>query len=176
MAIVIAMILLILGFSGFKLFARQLPPQSMARRVNHAMSTARSFAISYNSYYEVVMDLDNRSFWIDEALDPNLPANDPENLQRRKKVTVAEPIDPRVAVEVYHNLADPSPADDMPVAGAPVTTGLTSIVFAPDGSALQYAYITFRQTADDPAVARNLHTIRVYMPTGVTDVYEHEGI
>lgn len=161
-AMAIAVIVSVIGFSGTRLFSRQLPVKTTASQLSHMCSTARSFAISGNTYYRVLIDLDNRNFWIDRSDDPATIGTD----EWKPKVVSPEKVDPRVKIEgIAFGLNT-----------TVQTTGIQSILFRPDGSADQEAHITIHQAADDPAIGTNIFTVRVYGPTGVNQVYPYQRI
>lgn len=161
----ISVVVSVIGFSGFRIFNKNLPARTVTRRLVHAMSTARSFAIARNTYYQVTIDLDNRNFWIDETIDPAADPNAPPNGQAfTPKVVSPESVDHRVAIEgVFYGSS-----------ATPVTTGVQTIVFRPDGSSTQDARVRFYQSGDDPSFATSIHTVRVYAPSGLSKAYPHE--
>lgn len=163
----IGVVVSVIGFSGFKLFNKNLPCKTVTRRLTHALSTARAFAIARNTYYQVSIDLDNRSFWVDETIDPAAnPATPPAGQRFTPKVVTPEGIDPRVIVEgVLYGAS-----------GSPVTTGVQKVIFRPDGSSTQDARFRFYQIGDDVNFGTSFHTVRVYAPTGASKAYPHQKL
>lgn len=158
--------------SGFRIFNEDSRLDSTATRLSHALSTARSFAIAHNSYYQVRLDLNLKNFWIDEIPDPALNP-DAEDEPLTPKVQAPEVLGELVEVEgvrfgsLTSTLIDPDPT----TASLPV-----SIIFAPDGSAEQDARITFFLTGDDPSIDENIYTVRVWAPTGHSKVFPNQRI
>ncbi len=163
-AIAIGLIVSVIGFSGSRIFQDSLPVSSVATRFNSALSTARSMAIAHNGFFQVVLDLDERIWWIDEIPDPS--AISPPPILNGAKVESPEPVDERVKIEGVSYF----------VAGSPVTTGRQVFIFFPDGSADRDAHITFYQIAKNPAINRNIWTVRLYGPTGSNRVFPRQRI
>ena len=157
--ITIAMVISTIGFSGFRLFKRQLPVTSAATRFSNALSTARSYAIARNGFYQVTFDLDHRNFWIDEIPDPVLSPGAPPTTP---KVVSPEVIDDRVRILGVTQTGSTNE----------VTTGLQFFIFNPDGSADRDVRVRLIQIAEDPAVPGNVVTIRLYGPTGHSKVMQ----
>ena len=166
--LIISMILLVIGFSGVRLFQRQLPVQSAASRLSHALSTARSFAISQNRFYRPSLDLDRSNFWIDEV-DASVVAgglSSRSQIAKTPKVVSPERIDDRARIE------------GVLLTGVPglQTTGFQFFIFRPDGSADRDARIFLYQVSDDPAIDSNITTLRLYGPTGHNKVFRGQRI
>ena len=153
-AVVISMILATIAFSGLRLYEQDLPARALAKRINHAFSSARAFAIAQNAIYSVQLDLEHGNFWIDETDglgNPVVP-----------KVVRPEPFDEKVQIESVLfglNPADPS-------------QGPIPIRFLPDGSSDDVTiYLKLLEaTGDDP---RQIQTVRLYGPTGMSKVFEN---
>lgn len=159
--IVIMMVLVSLALSGFRIFQHQLPIKSSATRLNEALATARTFAISRNSFFRVTLDLDNGNFWVDEIVDP---AVNPTALPTTPKVIPTEGIDNNVIIEGVLDTGST----------AVLTTGFQHFVFGPDGAADRDARIFFIMRGDDPAAEQNFYTVRLYSPTGHSQVFAKE--
>lgn len=166
LSVAIGLVVAVIGFSGLRLFDAELPAKSVSRRFSHALSTARSFAIARNGFYQVGIDLDNGSFWIDQINDPNAPPPDPLDDKYRPKIVSPEGIDDRVAV------------NGLRFGGNPIlqSTGIQTILFRPDGSADADVRIEFHQVAADPAIDANIFTVRVYGPSGLNRVFPFQRI
>lgn len=159
-AMVIGLIVSIIGFSGTRIFQRKLPVKSTAMRLSHALSTARSFAVAQNAYYQLTLDLDHENFWIDEISDPLLGQVPPANILTPKAVS-PERIDENVRIEGVTATG----------VGVLQTTGLAYFIFRPDGSADLDGRIYLLRTRDNAADPGNIFTVRLYAPTGQNAVF-----
>lgn len=165
-ALVIGMIVSVIGFAGFQLFNHREPPKSAAERFSHALSTARSFAVSRNGYYQVVLDLDQKNFWIDEIPNPSLPVSDPNAGQFQPKIVAPERIDDRANIEGVLQSG----------ASTLQTAGLQVFVFRPDGSSDRDARIYFYSVQDDPTDNSSIFTVRLYGPSGHNKTFDRQRI
>lgn len=160
--IMVGLIVSVIGFSGFQIYERRLPARSSALRFSYALSTARTFAISRNGFYRVVLDLDNENFWIDELADPA----DTSFGEYRPKVVSPERIDERARIEGVLQTGS----------GAVQTSGFQRFVFRPDGSSDRDARIYFFNRGEDTTLERNIYTVRLYGPTGVNEVFDRQRL
>src|SRR5690242_12876936 len=90
-AAALSLILATIALTGYRLYERESPVKSVARRLTQALSTARAFAISGNSPYTLTIDLKYRNFWIDQTNESGTVTV--------PKVTSPERIDDRVAID-----------------------------------------------------------------------------
>lgn len=152
-ALLLTMILSVIGFSGSTIFQRRLPLKSTAKRISSALSTARSFAIARNSFFQVTLDMTNERFWIDEIADP---ATTPGTVAITPKVVTPDRFDPRVQIDGI-----------LDTGGTRLQqAGFQTFVFGPDGSADRDARIFARLRADDPNADESFVTVRLFGPTG----------
>jgi len=162
LAIVIGMIVSVLGFSGFRMFNQEMPLKSTTRKLNHTFATARSFAIARNGYFQVTLDLDHHQYWVDQISNPALP---PVIMTRNQKIVSPEKVDDRVKIEgVWGPFLN----------ATPVSTGIQTFLFHPDGSIDHEGRITFYEAAKDPTIATNIYTLRIYGATGLSQIFPHE--
>lgn len=168
-AVAIALIASTIGISGIGFFKSGSRVDSAATKFSHALSGARSFAIAHNSYYQVRLSLDYGNFWIDEIDDPLTTPSAIFN-PITPKLVHPETIGDFVAIEGIR----------IGSLSAPLLTGddITSysFVFAPDGSALADARVTFHLAKDDNPTSIQVHTVRIYGPTGYNKVFRKQRI
>ncbi len=159
-AIAIAMVVSVIGMSGYRIFTKEQVVESVAIRLSHVLSSARSYAIARNGFFRVTLDLDNRNFWIDEIADPTDPVATP--IPGGAKLVTPEAIDHRVLVD---GVQYPT--------GPPATTGLQFFIFGPDGSANNDARIFLYELGKDPVPDDNIYTVKLYATTGTPKVLAH---
>lgn len=166
-AIAIGLIVATLGFSGLRIFHNEAPVKSVSQRFSHALSTARSFAVARNAFFSVVLDIDRRSFWINQINDPASDPNDPTFISRyRPKVVTPEFVDKRVTIEGVQFVFN----------GPLLSAGIQEVIFAPDGSSNFDARFTFYDTERGAADPGNIYTVRLYGPTGHNKIYPRQRI
>lgn len=166
-AVAIALIASTIGISGIAFFKSESRVDSAATKFSHALSGARSFAIAHNSYYQVRLSLEYDNFWIDEIDDPLTTPSAPFN-PIAPKIVHPETIGDFVAIEGVRIGSLSSPlltADDITSYG---------FIFAPDGSALTDARVTFHLAKDDNPTSMQVHTVRIYGPTGHNKVFRRQ--
>lgn len=166
-AIAIGLIVSVIGFSGFRIFHNEMPVKSVAQRISHSLSTARSFAVSRNGFFVFVFDIDRRSFWVSQVNDPAADTTSPTFIDRsRPKILTPEFVDRRVAIEGINIIP-----------GGPIIgSGTQQIMFRPDGSADVDARLTFYDAERNPADSANVYTVRLYGPTGHNKLYPRQRI
>lgn len=159
-AVAIALVVMAIGFSGFRIYNNGMPVDSVSRELTHVLGTARSMSISRNSFHAFRIDLAEGNFWVDEIPDPSDPSAPP--IPSGAKRLESQGVDSRVRVEGarFGN-------------GVTQTLGIQSLVFGPDGSADAECRIYLYEAGEDPNVDYNIHTVRVYGPTGLAKVYPH---
>jgi len=157
-AVAIALVVMAIGFSGFRIYNSEMPVGSVSRELTHVLGTARSMSISRNNFHAFRIDLTEGNFWVDEIPDPNDPSALP--IPGGAKVLESQGVDSRVRVE-----------------GVRFGTGLTqmagiqTLVFNPDGSADADCRIYLYEAGEDPGPDQNVYTVRVYGPTGLSKVF-----
>lgn len=152
--------------------------QSGAAMVNSLFVTARSYAISTNQHYRVVLQMRNPqtrteqyALWIDQVSAPSEASPNPSTLDEavRAKVTTPEllPEGLRISdtlVTVVESGQTPTtttvqfPKDNYAV-----------VHFSPDGTS-DGAVVHLIDAASDPAVAENYYTVKLYQPTAATKI------
>lgn len=165
-AMTIGLVVSVIGFSGMTMFQNKLPIKSTTDRFVHALSTARSAAIGQNSFFQVTVDLDNESFWIDEVLDPLTNAQLPPFNIIKPKVIPPEKLEKRIEIESILDIGSNSVFND----------GLQFFIYRPDGSAVRDAKIYFIRKTDDSDKAMNFYTVRLYGPTGASQIFPNRKI
>ncbi len=159
-ALAIGMVLTVVGLAGVRVLQSEQRVEAAASRLSSILSSARTLAVSQNSYYQVALDLDNSNYWIDEIDDP--VANPGVSLT--PKVVHPEAMGELVEIEGV-----------LIQGGGPlITSGIEEFIFSPDGSADNDVIITLFLRGSDPNTDENLVSIRIYGPTGQNIVLERE--
>jgi prepilin-type N-terminal cleavage/methylation domain-containing protein len=120
-----------------------------AQEILSTLSTARTFAINQNSYFEVVIDISGQQFWINEVnssrrtIRPKIVS--PKSLNEFVRVT-------DVKVNALRRLA-----------------GEARILFRPNSTSDQASIHLLRQN-DDPGIEENYYTIKLYASTAQSHI------
>jgi Tfp pilus assembly protein FimT len=159
-ALAIGMVLTVVGLAGFRVLQSERRVEAAASRLSNVLSSARTLAVSQNSYYQVALDLDSNNYWIDEIDDPDVNPG----VSLTPKVVHPEELGELVEIEGV-----------LVQGGGPlITTGIEVFIFSPDGSADNDVIITLFLRGQDPTVDENLVSVRIYGPTGQNMVFERE--
>ena len=160
--VVVIGILTLVVISSYSTFRRTTRIKGGAQRINSCLVAARAHAVSTNSWYRVVLQLDNNSFWVDEIEpDSNTTPNPvlPEPA-RRPKVSTPE------LLPVGLRITDVAVAAQTPDGAGPTPFQLPAdrfvvIRFRPDGSS-DFASIHLLGENTDPLVDQNYYTVLLY--------------
>jgi prepilin-type N-terminal cleavage/methylation domain-containing protein len=120
-----------------------------ARKIAKLLSTARSYALAENGYFQAVLRLDSPAYWIDET--------DQAGAVVKPKIVTPEPVDDLVAV--------PEARVDSQVIGS----GMVRVRFFPQGNSSEASIFLIRKGADRNQLSL-YETVRVYGPTGAVAV------
>lgn len=155
-AVVLSMILSVIGLAGYKLYEHELPVEHATKRIVHAFSLARAYAIAKNTTCAVRIDLIHHIFWVDET--------DAFGTTIVPKITTPEGIDPRVQLDAFSGMRR---------FGTP-SLNIIYALFNHDGSSTN-ARLYFKLAGDksDPA---NYFTIKLYGPTGQAKVFARQRV
>lgn len=126
---------------------------AQARKIDRALATARSYALAENGHFQVLFLLDKRVFWIDET--------DAEGNVIRPKIVSPQPFDediiiPDIIVDSIVHQTDPA-----------------AIRFFPGGKSSEAAIYILRK-GDEPTNERLYYTVKLYSPTGRSDILENQ--
>jgi len=125
---------------------------TQASKVRKAAGMARSRAIERGKPSQVAIWLDQPSVWVDDL--------DATGKVERRKIVTPEPI---------HDLVQLVSVDKL---SSPTVTGIATIRFNPDGSSEDtWVYLKRVQSPDQD---KEYCTLRIYGPTGLSKVFEHE--
>ena len=156
-AVVVMLVLAVIGLAGFRIYEREMPVKHVAKSLNHAFSSARTFAIAQNAVYSVQINLNFNNFWIDETneLGQTLLA----------KVVRPEPIGDQVEIDsiFFGSTRINNTQSSIPVR------------FLPDGSSDDVT-VYLRLAAADSTNPANIYTIRLYGPTGLSRIFENQRL
>lgn len=156
-AVVLSMILSVVAITSYRLYERELPVKYAARRLSHAMATARTMAVANSSIYTVQIDRAYHNFWIDETDEFGQPTV--------AKVVSPESLDPKVQIDgVQFGSTDSS-----------LYNNVTSVRFFSDGSSDDVS-VTLKMLADNAQDPKNIFTVRLYGPTGQSKVFERQRL
>jgi prepilin-type N-terminal cleavage/methylation domain-containing protein len=163
--IVIIGILTLVVISSYSTFRRTTRIKGGAQRINSCLVAARAHAVSTNSWYRVVLQLDTNSFWIDE-IEPDSNATPNPALPepaRRPKVTTPEQLPTGLKITDVV-VAAQTPDGTIPAPFQYPPDRFIVIRFRPDGSS-DYAAIHLLGDNTDPAVDQNYYTVLLYSAT-----------
>lgn len=179
MVIVISSVLTLIAVGSYSGFRKARLVRTGAESLNSAFVAARSYAISGNQWYRVVMQFRNPvtgdeeySYWVDE-LPPNPNPSDPPNPYdlrdvpaRRMKVTTPEFLQPGLKI-------------------ADVTFGTTPTAtlvqypndryaifrFGPSGETMESGAVHLIENVADSRIESNYYTIKIYSPTAKSKIF-----
>jgi Tfp pilus assembly protein FimT len=156
-AMVIGAIISVLAIGSYRLYERELPVRHAARRLVHALSSARALAISQNLPYAVLIDRRYQNFWVDQV--------NAAGATTVPKVVSPEPFGKKVQlIDIQFGLTPVSASATDPVV----------IRFFPDGSS-EDARI-FLRMINAPNAPAATYTVRNYGPTGQARVFENQQL
>jgi len=147
--VVIVSILSTLGILNYANLHSSNEAQSGARRVAATLAAARQYAIATNTPHQVFFSRNDSSFWIDEL--------DAAGAVKRRQVENPGFLPQFIAFETFT------------IGGTIRAEDTVAIRFHADGHS-DTATIVLRRTVDSAADTRNSATIKLFGPTGVTQV------
>lgn len=174
--IAIASVVVVGSYSNFRKGRRI---QSGAAMINTLFATARSYAISTNQHYRVVLQMRNPMtqaeeyvLWIDQVYSDVQEAPNPSLLApaQKPKVTTPETLAQglRIADATVNVVRPGQTATNQTMQYS--TNNYAVIHFAPDGTS-DGATVHLIDAESDPAVSTNYHTIKLYQPTASSKIY-----
>lgn len=155
-ALVVGSILTVIAVSAYQIYEREMPVRHAARRLSHAFSAARAFAVSNDSTYAVRISEPYNNFWIDETDELGYPI--------QPKVTSPEPFGDQVAIDGI-------------MFGENLTTDALAVpvLFYPYGNS-DDVRVFLHLKGTDPGNERNIYTVRLYGPTGQSTVFDGQRL
>ena len=151
--IVIIAILSSLSVIGFRRSRQTSLIDSESRKIRNAFSTARSWAIGQSGYFQVVISLDDSSYWIDQ-------------INAAGTVTRAKVITP----EAIHDLVE---ITDLSIGSVSYTSGVQYVRFYPNGRSNEVTVHLILAAADHSDAAQ-YYTIRLYGPTARANIFKNQ--
>jgi prepilin-type N-terminal cleavage/methylation domain-containing protein len=136
----------VISYSTYREHARI---NNSAQEILSSLSTARTLAINQNSYYEVVIDITGRQFWINEV----------DSLRRVVRPKVISP----------KTLNDFINITDVKRNGVSRFAGESHILVRPNSTSDQASIHLIREQ-DNPAIEENYYTVKVYASTAQSQI------
>ena len=149
--VVLAIIIILstLGILNYANLHNNTEAESAAQRIAATFAAARQYAITNNAPYQVFFSRKDSAFWIDEL--------DISGAVKRRQIENPGFLPQFISFESFV------------VGGVEQIGDTVSVRFWPDGHAETATVRVFR-SVDDASDRRNTATVRLFGPTGVTDV------
>lgn len=154
--LVVLLIIVVLSAISLSVFVTQRKGSVMAsetQKLRMLMNTARSYALGRNGYFQVAVNMDRPSYWLDEV--------DSAGQVIRPKVVTSEAVDPEILIP------------EIKVDSVSYTQGLVVLRFNPNGTSNEASVYMIRAEADKTK-ATNFTTIKLYAPTARIDTFTGE--
>lgn len=146
--ITIGTILAVIAGAGYRLYERESPVKYAAQRLNRAAATARSYAVTNNDYYALIIDTKFQNFWID------IVDKDGVTIDNGWKVTAPESLGDKVSLVAWNGTIDGRVPEER------------RVVFQPDGSSGN-AKLWLKM---GDSASKVYYAVRIYGPTGQSRV------
>ena len=148
-------ILATISFGVFTGLQRTTLLPGEARKIGKLLSTACSYAVAENKYYQATIWLDTPSYWIDEI--------DASGTVVRPKVVAPELLDEMIQII------------DITADSTNYTSGLVRIRFSPNKTSDAVTIHMIHKSAD-PTRDESFCTIKLYAPTARVNIFENQRI